>query len=84
MVTLNRIAALAMAQGPRVAPMELTEARSDGALASHHRADAVQGHLHEMLGERDAARRCFENASRLTLSLPEQRYLIARARAVRV
>jgi len=84
MVTLNRIAALAMAQGPRVALMELTEARSDGALANHHRADAVQGHLLEMLGEREAARRCFENASRLTLSLPEQRYLIARARAVRV
>lgn len=83
MVTLSRIAALAMAQDPRAALTELTAARSDAALAGHHRTDAVQGHLLEMLGEHGAARRCLENASRLTLSLPEKRYLAARARAIR-
>ena len=42
MVTLNRIAALAMVKGPRVALEQLTLAESDAGLATHYRVDAVR------------------------------------------
>ena len=78
-VTLNRIVALAMVQGPDTALAELATAEGDPALAGHHRSDAVRAHLLELAGDRDAARRCYLRAARRTLSVPEQRYLIGRA-----
>lgn len=50
MLTLNRIAALAMVEGPQAALAELTLAREDKVLDAHYRADAVQAHLLEMVG----------------------------------
>ena len=76
MVTLNRIVALAEVDGPAVALARLTEAAE---LAGHHRVAAVRAHLLEMTGDRGAARDEYLRAARLTLSVPEQRYLESRA-----
>jgi RNA polymerase sigma factor (sigma-70 family) len=80
MVTLNRIVAVAMARGPGVALAELDAAATDPTLAGHYRVDAVRAHLLDELGERDEARRHYRLAARRTRSLPEQQYLLARAR----
>jgi RNA polymerase sigma factor (sigma-70 family) len=79
MVTLNRIVALAMVNGPQAGLTELDQAGADPALAGHHRVDAVRAHLLELAGDRAGARHCYESAARRTLSLPEQRYLRSRA-----
>jgi RNA polymerase sigma factor (sigma-70 family) len=76
-VTLNRIVALAMVDGPGAGLAEL--ATADPVLAGHHRIDAVRAHLLDLAGDRAAARTCYLRAARRTLSVPEQRYLTARA-----
>jgi predicted RNA polymerase sigma factor len=78
MVTLNRIVAAAMVRGPAVALAHLDAAAGELA-PTGHRADAVRAHLLDELGEHDAARDHYRRAARLTLSLPEQRYLLSRA-----
>ena len=45
----------------------------------HHRLAAVRAHLLELAGDRAAARASYRLAARRTSSLPEQRYLTARA-----
>jgi len=77
MVTLNRIVAVAEVHGPATALTQLTEAEQE--LAGHHRVAAVRAHLLEMAGDRAAARDEYRRAARLTLSVPEQRYLESRA-----
>ena len=79
MVTLNRVVAVAMVDGPRAGLRQLAAAGADPALAGHHRVDAVRGHLLEMAGDQHAARAHYQLAARRTLSLPEQRYLESRA-----
>jgi RNA polymerase sigma factor (sigma-70 family) len=79
MITLNRIVALAMVDGPQAGLTALDAAAADPALAAHHRVASVRGHLLELAGERDAAREQYLLAARGTLSAPEQRYLEARA-----
>jgi RNA polymerase sigma factor (sigma-70 family) len=79
MVTLNRIVARAMVDGPAVALAELQTAEADPALAGHYRVAAVRAHLLEMAGDRDAARQQYRLAARRTLSIPEQRYLDSQA-----
>ena len=79
MVTLNRIVAVAMVKGVRVALRELDAAANDPALAAHHRVDAVRAHLLEMAGDEVGARDHYRAAARRTLSNPERRYLEARA-----
>ena len=79
MVTLNRAVAVAMVRGPRAGLDLLETLDADGRLTDHHRLDAVQAHLLEMAGEFAAARCCYRTAARRTTSLPEQRYLEARA-----
>ncbi|MEU4159113.1 sigma-70 family RNA polymerase sigma factor [Actinoplanes sp. NPDC026670] len=76
MVTLNRIVASAMVHGPETglaALDELTDA------PTRHRTAAVRAHLLEMAGDRAGAHEQYRLAARLTLSLPEQRYLSSRA-----
>ena len=75
MVTLNRIVALAEVDGPLVALRELDAAGPQG----HHRVSAVRAHLLERSGDLAAARAEYRTAARLTLSLPERRYLEAQA-----
>jgi predicted RNA polymerase sigma factor len=83
MVTLNRIVALAMVDGPVVALAELQTAEADPALAGHYRVAAVRAHLLEMAGDSDGARRQYRLAAQRTLSIPEQRYLDLRAGRLR-
>jgi RNA polymerase sigma factor (sigma-70 family) len=77
-VTLNRSVAVAMVHGPR-AGLELLNTLDDDSIADHHRFHAVRAHLLEMAGDRAAARAGYQVAARRTTSLPEQRYLEARA-----
>jgi predicted RNA polymerase sigma factor len=79
MVTLNHAIAVAMAQGPQAGLDMLATLDADDRLAEHHRLDAVRAHLLEMAGDRAAARAGYQRAARRTTSLPEQRYLEARA-----
>jgi RNA polymerase sigma factor (sigma-70 family) len=86
MVTLGRIVALAMVQGPEagVAALERAEASGTGAaLTEHHRTWAVRAHLLERAGATDAASLAFVEAARRTLNGPEQRYLAAKAETLR-
>jgi len=75
MVTLNRIVALSEVDGPLVGLKALEAAGPPG----HHRVAAVRAHLLERAGSLDAARAEYRTAARLTLSLPERRYLESRA-----
>ncbi|WP_439384385.1 RNA polymerase sigma factor [Amycolatopsis lexingtonensis] len=82
MVTLNRVVALAQVSGAAAGLAELESAASDPALASHHRVEAVRGHLLEMSGDAAGAREAYLAAAERTLSLPEQGYLRSRAAAL--
>jgi RNA polymerase sigma factor (sigma-70 family) len=77
MVTLNRIVATAMVDGP--APALASLAQVEESLAGNHRVAAVRAHLLEMAGSTDQAREQYRLAARTTLSAPEQRYLESRA-----
>jgi RNA polymerase sigma factor (sigma-70 family) len=77
-VTLNRIVATAMVRGPAVGLRLLDEAAAELA-PTGHRPDAVRAHLLDELGEHEAAREHYRRAARATSSLPEQRYLTAKA-----
>jgi RNA polymerase sigma factor (sigma-70 family) len=78
-VTLNRAVALAMVRGPEAGLDLLAGLEAGGRLAGHHRLDAVRAHLLEMAGDHAAARARYEAAARRTTTLPERRYLEARA-----
>jgi predicted RNA polymerase sigma factor len=82
-VTLNRAVALSMVRGPAAALDVLAGLESGGSLAGHHRLDAVRAHLLEMAGEHAAARVHYEAAASRTTTLPERRYLEARAARLR-
>jgi RNA polymerase sigma factor (sigma-70 family) len=79
MVTLNRAVAVAMVRGPHAGLDLLSTLEGDDRIAGHHRLDAVRAHLLEMAGDNAAARAGYRTAARRTTSLPEQRYLEARA-----
>jgi RNA polymerase sigma factor (sigma-70 family) len=79
MVTLNRSVAVAMVRGPQAGLDLLRTLDDDEHIAEHHRLHAVRAHLLEMTGDRAAARDSYRAAARRTTSLPEQRYLEARA-----
>ncbi|MFJ4830070.1 RNA polymerase sigma factor [Streptomyces sp. NPDC088747] len=78
---LNRVVAVAMVHGPRAGLAELEPLEGESALG--HRIDAVRGHLLERAGDPARARAAYESAAGKTLSLPEQRYLQARAARLR-
>lgn len=78
---LNRAVAVAMVDGPHAGLAELDLVADE--LGEGYRPDAVRGHLLERAGEFTAARAAYESAAAGTLSLPEQRYLRARAARLR-
>jgi RNA polymerase sigma factor (sigma-70 family) len=78
-VTLNHAVAAAMVRGPQAGLDLLAPLDSDDRMAGHHRLHAVRAHLWEMAGEHAAARDAYLAAARRTMSLPERRYLQARA-----
>jgi predicted RNA polymerase sigma factor len=79
MVTLNQAVAVAMVSGPAAGLDLLTTLDADDRMTGHHRLDAVRAHLQEMAGDLAAARASYRSAARRTTSLPERRYLEARA-----
>jgi predicted RNA polymerase sigma factor len=79
MVTLNHAVALAMVHGPEAGLELLATLDGDERMARHHRLPAVRAHLLEMAGDVEPARAAYREAARRTTSLPEQRYLEARA-----
>jgi RNA polymerase sigma factor (sigma-70 family) len=79
MVTLNHAVAVAMVRGPRAGLELLAALDADDRMAEHHRLDAVRAHLLEMAGDHEAASSGYRTAARRTTSLPERRYLEARA-----
>jgi RNA polymerase sigma factor (sigma-70 family) len=74
---LNRAVALAMVHGPKAGLAELDALAPE--FTTGHRLDSVRAHLLERTGDTEAARAAYESAAAKTLSLPEQRYLRARA-----
>ena len=83
MVTLNHAVAVAMVQGPRAGLELLGTLDADDRMTEQHRLDAVRAHLLEMTGDRASAIRHYQAAARRTTSLPERRYLEARAARLR-
>jgi RNA polymerase sigma factor (sigma-70 family) len=79
MVALGRVVAVAMVHGPETGLRELADAGADPALAGHHRWHAVRAHLLELASDKAAARDAYRVAARLTLSIPERQYLLAKA-----
>ncbi|MBA2552374.1 MAG: sigma-70 family RNA polymerase sigma factor [Geodermatophilaceae bacterium] len=78
-VTLNHAVAVAMARGAQAGLALIGEIEADERIAGDHRLHAVRAHLLEMAGDRSAARDCYVAAAGRTTSLPQQRYLHARA-----
>ncbi|GGM72165.1 RNA polymerase sigma24 factor [Dactylosporangium sucinum] len=76
MTALNHAVAVAMASGPSAGLRLLADLSS---LSGDHRFHAVRGHLLEMSGSVPAAREAYLRAADLAGSLPQQRYLRARA-----
>ncbi|MGW0772868.1 RNA polymerase sigma factor [Streptomyces sp. NPDC002835] len=81
MAELGRAVATAMVHGPRAGLAEV--ARLEDKLSGHHRLDAVRAHLLERAGDLDAAEAAYRTAASRTLSIPEARYLQARAARLR-
>jgi len=79
MVSLNRIAAQAMVDGPAKALEALGELEQDARIAGHFRITVVRAHLFELAGERERAIREYRNAANGTANLPERSYLITKA-----
>ena len=79
MVTLNRAVAVSMVQGPAAGLAMLAELDGDERVSEHHRVAAVRAHLLELAGDVAGAKEAYLAAARLTLSMPEQRYLLAKA-----
>ncbi len=77
MVTLNRAAAAAMAEGP-AAGLAILDSVA-GQLGQHHRYLSVRAHLLERAGDRAAARAGFRAAADRAGNLREQQYLITKA-----
>ena len=78
-VTLNRAVAVAMVAGPDAGLHALSELGADPRMAEYHRLLAVRAHLLEMSGHAGGAAAAYRDAARRTTSLPERRYLTARA-----
>ncbi|HEX7746916.1 MAG TPA: sigma-70 family RNA polymerase sigma factor [Micromonosporaceae bacterium] len=78
-VALNSAVAVAMVDGPAAGLGRLAALEHDGRLAGDHRLLAVRAHLLEMAGNAAGARAAYLAAARRTMSLPQQRYLYARA-----
>lgn len=82
-VTLNRAVAVGMTLGPEPGLAILDSLLEQPVMRRHHRTYAVRAHLLEMAGDRPGAAWEYARAARLTASIPEQRYLTARAERLR-
>ncbi|MET7283741.1 sigma-70 family RNA polymerase sigma factor [Kribbella sp. NPDC005582] len=82
MITLNRAIALSQVEGPQAGLDLLATLDDNKSLTESHRLDAVRAHLHERAGNLAEAHDLYVAAARRTTSLPEQRYLTAKADAL--
>jgi predicted RNA polymerase sigma factor len=80
MVTLNRAAAAAMADGP-AAGLAILDTVA-GQLGDHHRYLSVRAHLLEQAGDQAGARAGFQAAAARAGNVREQQYLITKAAQV--
>ncbi len=80
-VELNRVVAVARAQGPQVAWPLLQALHDDGRLHGYAPLEAVRGDLLAQLGRDDEARAAFERAAALSGNAREREALLARAAA---
>jgi predicted RNA polymerase sigma factor len=78
-VALNRVVAVAMVHGPAAGLTLLSTLDSQGRLPDDHRVLSVRGHLLERAEDLDGAVAAYRAAAEKTASLPQQRYLHARA-----
>jgi RNA polymerase sigma factor (sigma-70 family) len=78
-VTLNHAVAVAETRGPQAGLAMVEPLLDEPALRRTHRVHAVHAHLLERAGRADEARAAYSLAARLATSVPEQRYLSARA-----
>ncbi len=78
--TLNRAVAAGLVHGPRVGLDLLDTLQQDKRMAKHHRLLAARAHLLELAGQPAEATRAYAQASRLSTSAPERRYLAAQAK----
>ncbi|MGW3344925.1 RNA polymerase sigma factor [Nonomuraea rubra] len=79
MIALNHAVAVAMARGPGAGLDLLDGLAGDDRLSGDHRLYAVRAHLLEMSGDDEGARAAYKEAAERAMSLPQQRYLHARA-----
>ncbi len=78
-VALNRAVAVAMVEGPDAGLAMIAPLLGGRRAQLDHRIHAVRAHLLEMAGDAHAARSAYLSAANATTSIPEQRYLTARA-----
>jgi RNA polymerase sigma factor (sigma-70 family) len=78
-VTLNRAVAVAMVEGPDAGLAMVGPLMQGRRPQLDHRLHAVRAHLLEMAGDATQARQEYLAAADATTSMPEQRYLAARA-----
>jgi RNA polymerase sigma factor (sigma-70 family) len=81
-VTLNHAVAVAMVDGPDAGLRMIEPLVQDEQLRRNHRLYAVRAHLLEMDGQPELARADYATAARQTTSIPEQRYLNAKAERI--
>jgi RNA polymerase sigma factor (sigma-70 family) len=79
MVALNHAVAVAMAYGPGAGLELLGKLDGDERIGADHRLHAVRAHLLELAGDPAAARAAYLVAATRAMTLPQQRYLHARA-----
>jgi predicted RNA polymerase sigma factor len=77
--TLNRAVAEAMMYGPTAGLRLIAQIEEEPALNRNHRLHAVRAHLLERAGDFEHARENYLAAARMTLNLPERKYLRRRA-----
>jgi RNA polymerase sigma factor (sigma-70 family) len=80
MALLSRVVAVAQVRGPQSALIELDAVADLPGLVGHYRVDAVRAHLAEQAGDPETARVLYLRAAQHSLSRPEQRHLLRRAR----
>ena len=82
-VRLNHAVAIAMVEGPRAGLERLAALDGDPRIAGDHRLHAARAHLLELSGDQDDAYAAYLEAARRANSVPQQRYLYARAERLR-
>ena len=82
-VRLNHAVAIAMVDGPDAGLERLAALDADPRISGDHRLHAARAHLLELSGDEGEAHAAYLEAARRANSVPQQRYLYARAERLR-